>query len=60
MRYTKKKIEKKELINLKNNNLYVFINTYKFFILYNNIYLNILYSNINFIKKYLKEVGFIV
>jgi hypothetical protein len=60
MRYTKKKIEKKELINLKNNNLYVFVNTYKFFILYNNIYLNILYSNINFIKKYLKEVGFIV
>ena len=60
MRYTKKKIEKKELINLKNNNLYVFVNTYKFFVLYNNIYLNILYSNINFIKKYLKEVGFIV
>lgn len=59
MNYIKKKIEKRGLIKLKNNNLYLFLNKYKLTIYYNKIKLCIFYkNNINFIKKYLKECGF--
>jgi len=58
MNYTKKKIEKRGLIKLKNNNLYLFLNKYKLFVYYNKINLHVDYkNNINFIKKYFKECG---
>ena len=61
MNYTKKKIEKKGLIKLKNYGLYLFINKHKFNVVnHNNVILNFYYyNNINIIKKYLKETGFI-
>ena len=59
MRYTKKKIEKKELIKIKKNNLYLFLDFSKLYIKYNNIRLVLDYCNIVSLKKYFKEVGII-
>lgn len=60
MRYIKKKIEKKELINQKLNNLYLKIYKKRIKIIYNNISINFYYNNnTNIIKKYFKEVGII-
>ena len=60
MRYIKRKIEKKELINTKLNILCLKIYKNKFKISYNNILINLYYGKkANVIKKYFKEVGII-
>ena len=60
MRYIKKKIEKKELINITNNNLYFYFNKTYFNVFYNKINIRIFHNNnINIIRKYLKESGIV-
>jgi len=61
MYYIKKKIEKKELIKVKKNNLYLNITDKLIIFNYNNINLILSYynSNIAVIRQYFKEVGII-